>query len=68
MTAPRTKVQFRYHVRLIFDVLTSAAMASPSDAKEEENENDETEKNKAIVGDEAEEDNFERILGDHMKR
>ncbi|MFR3285069.1 MAG: hypothetical protein ACLTR6_12680 [Clostridium fessum] len=44
--------------------LTSAAMASPSDAKEEENENDENEKNKAIVGDEAEEDNFERILGD----
>ena len=42
--------------------LTSAAMASPSDAKEEEN--DENEKNKAIVGDEAEEDNFERILGD----
>ena len=39
-------------------------MASPSDAKEEENENDENEKNKAIVGDEAEEDNFERILGD----
>ena len=44
--------------------LTSAAMASPPDAKEEENENDENEKNKAIVGDEAEEDNFERILGD----
>lgn len=44
--------------------LTSAAMASPSDAKEEEDENDENEKNKAIVGDEAEEDNFERILGD----
>lgn len=44
--------------------LTSAAMASPSDAKEEENENDENEKNKAIVVDEAEEDNFERILGD----
>ena len=44
--------------------LTSAAMASPSDAEEEENENDENEKNKAIVGDEAEEDNFERILGD----
>lgn len=39
-------------------------MASPSDAKEEENENDENEKNKAIVVDEAEEDNFERILGD----
>ena len=44
--------------------LTSAAMASPSDAKEEEDENDKNEKNKAIVGDEAEEDNFERILGD----
>ena len=44
--------------------MTSAAMASPSDAKEEENENDENEKNKAIVVDEAEEDNFERILGD----
>lgn len=44
--------------------LTSAAMASPPDAEEEENENDENEKNKAIVGDEAEEDNFERILGD----
>ena len=44
--------------------LTSAAMASPSDAEEEEDENDENEKNKAIVGDEAEEDNFERILGD----
>ena len=29
-----------------------------------ENENGENEKNKAIVGDEAEEDNFERILGD----
>ena len=43
--------------------LTSAAMASPPDA-EEEDENDENEKNKAIVGDEAEEDNFERILGD----
>lgn len=44
--------------------LTSAAMASPPDAEEEEDENDENEKNKAIVGDEAEEDNFERILGD----
>ncbi|WP_448865230.1 VWA domain-containing protein [Clostridium sp.] len=43
--------------------LTSAAMASPPDAKEEE-ENDESEENKAIVGDEAEEDNFECILGD----
>ena len=32
--------------------------------EEEEDENDENEKNKAIVGDEAEEDNFERILGD----
>ena len=39
-------------------------MASPPDAEEEEDENDENEKNKAIVGDEAEEDNFERILGD----
>ena len=44
--------------------LTSSAMASPPDAEEEEDENDENEKNKAIVGDEAEEDNFERILGD----
>ena len=41
--------------------LTSAAVASPSDAEEEIKEEEE---DKAVVSDEAEDDNFERILGD----
>lgn len=41
--------------------LTSAAVASPSDAEEEIKEEEE---DKAVVSDEAEEDNFEHILGD----
>ena len=41
--------------------LTSAGVASPSDAEEETKEEEE---DKAVVSDEAEEDNFERILGD----